>query len=485
MIKLKLAAAIAACFAGAALAAPEIVETVKTAPEPAPVVVAVAEPAAPAVVDANMVRDLNTPSKEAAPDAVKGCTKKNAQCVRDMYQAFMDANGWPVSGKDAKGKSYYFGTASVSFPKTNAAYGKSLALAYNEAYLNAINEFSRTMVLETANQLASSAFADSSSDARSFPRVEDNGGKSQWEALYDKVMALSQGKLDQGLRSLGINPEQFNAVPPDERKKLLENTLVNKSTEHTYMALGGINVVGNFVHEAANGTADVGVAIAYSPSIEGVAQSLRMGKRPAIKAVGQSLDVQIPKDPALLADMYGPRLMIDEQGPVIVSFAFWMPEKAPERFQGRMEEAAFRQAETEANAQIARFLSVSFSGELTTEAGQTVGQDAVKSGKDGSITDQTTEVITDRFSEKNVARSQAKLKGVKTVRRWNFTTPEGLDLVGVVKAYSFGNIEYANSITDKGTAASDAEPQQKTAPEAPAGTSSSRQGSVKSAIDVF
>lgn len=127
MIKLKLAAAIAACFAGAALAAPEIVETVKTAPEPAPVVVAVAEPAAPAVVDANMVRDLNTPSKEAAPDAVKGCTKKNAQCVRDMYQAFMDANGWPVSGKDAKGKSYYFGTASVSFPKTNAAYGKSLA----------------------------------------------------------------------------------------------------------------------------------------------------------------------------------------------------------------------------------------------------------------------------------------------------------------------------------------------------------------------
>lgn len=482
MIKQKLAAAIAACFAGAALAAPEVIETVKTAPEPAPVVAAAAEPAAPAVVDANMVRDLNTPAKEAAPDAEKGCTKKNLQCVRDMYQAFMDANGWPVSGKDAKGKSYFLGTATVSFPKTNAAYGKSLALAYNEAYLNAIREFSRTKSLETANDIISSAFADNSSDARSFPKVEDNGGKSQWEALYDKVMALSQGKLDQGLRSLGINPEQFNAVPPDERKKLIENTIINKTTERTFMSLGGINVVGNFVHEAADGTA-AGVAIVYSPSIEGVAQSLRMGKKPAIKAVGQSLDIQIPKDPALLADMYGPRLMIDEQGPVIVSFAFWMPEKAPESFQGRMEEAAFRQAETEANAQIARFLSVSFSGELTTEAGQTVVKDAVKSGKDGSVSEQTTAVITERFSEKNVARSQAKLTGVKTVRRWSFTTPEGLDLVGVVKAYSFGNIEYARSITDQGTAAPAADSQAASA--APTGTPSSRQGSVKSAIDVF
>ena len=33
------------------------------------------------------------------------------------YQAFMRKNGWPMSGMDAKGKSFYFGSAQVDVPE--------------------------------------------------------------------------------------------------------------------------------------------------------------------------------------------------------------------------------------------------------------------------------------------------------------------------------------------------------------------------------
>lgn len=487
-------AALGTVFAGAAFAAPEqvvTVETVQTAPatpvvvataQP-PAAVAMARPAAPAVVDVPMVRDLNTPSKPA--DKTLRCTEKDDvdMCINKVYQNFMKENGWPLSGKDKKGKTYYFGSAPVMFAKTNAAYGKTLSLAYTEAYMRAVTEFSRSMVLNTSNEVIQSAFADSSTNAREFPTLEGTG-RSDWESLYTKMLKLGQAKLDKALRELGVDPSKWDAVDPDQRKKLLENAVINKSTERTSLALGGINVVGNFVHEAADGQAAVGVVIAYSPAIEGVAQSLAMGQKPAIQAVGQPLDQQIPTDAEQLVDMYGPRLMIDDQGPVIVAFSFWSPEQGPANFKSRYREAAFRQAETEASAQIARFLSLSFSGELETEKGGTSGLDVVKSGKDGSIADKTVSQITDRMSERNVARTSARLTGLQTVRRWIGQTPDGHELVGVVKSYSFGNIEYAKSVTEKNRP-QQSQPQPQTQDASPEYKASTRQGSVKSAIDVF
>ena len=126
-------------------------------------------------------------------------------------------------------------------------------------------------------------FLDASTNARDFPTITEDGGRSDLEALWLKISKYTQARLDKGLRELGVDPSQYNAVDPDQKKKIFEDALTNKSIERTSIALGGINVVGNFVHEGE--TSHVGVVIAYSPSIEGLAQSLRMGKKPAIQAV--------------------------------------------------------------------------------------------------------------------------------------------------------------------------------------------------------
>lgn len=471
------ALAVSYLFIGVAMAAPQTVVTVQTATastatQDSPTVVA--------TVDAPMVRDLNTPAKKIEPGVAEGC-KDGEDCIMQTYQAFMRKNGWPMSGMDAKGKSFYFGSAQVDVPRTHADYGKYLALAYTQAYMKAVNTFSRKINVDVQNEVLTKAFLDASTNARDFPTITEDGGRSDLEALWLKISKYTQARLDKGLRELGVDPSQYNAVDPDQKKKIFEDALTNKSIERTSIALGGINVVGNFVHEGE--TSHVGVVIAYSPSIEGLAQSLRMGKKPAIQAVGQPLDQQIPLDGKLLMDMYGPRLMIDENGPAIVSFAFWSPESSPTpQLKSRYRELALNQARSEATAQIARFLTLSYSANSETIKGKTSSIDAVKSGKTGSVTDRITQAITDITNADSIARTSATLTGLNTVREWKSTLDSGTELVGVVMSYSFADIAYAKSITGQSQST------ETTSPETQKPTdysTSTRESSIKSSIDVF
>ena len=476
MFKLNLiTAALASVFAaGVAMAAPQTVVTVETTvEEPAPA----AEPA-PAVVDVPLVRELNTPAKKADAVPASSCGAPD-RCIKQAYEAFMKENGWPMNKPDAKGKSFFFGSAPVDVSSTHADYGKYLALAYSQAYMKAVDEFARKINVDVQNELLTKSFLDASTNARDFPTITEDGGRSELEALWLKVSKFSQARLDKGLRELGIDPSQYDACAPDEKKKIFEDALTNKTIERTSLALGGINVVGNLVHEAE--TSHVGVVIAYSPAIEGVAQSLRMGKKPAIEAVGQTLDVQIPSDGKKLADMYGPHLMIDENGPVIVSYAFWSPETAPtSQLQSRYRDVARKQARAEATAQIARFLTLSYSANTESIQGKANTLEAVKSGKDGSVTDRISAAITDITSGQSIARTSATLKGLNTVREWETKLDTGAELVGVVMAYSFADIQSSAAITQLNKQASEAAPatRQQVQP-------STRVSPVKSAIDVF
>ena len=149
------ALAVSYLFIGVAMAAPQTVVTVQTATastatQDSPTVVA--------TVDAPMVRDLNTPAKKIEPGVAKGSrTARIASCR--PTQAFMRKNGWPMSGMDAKGKSFYFGSAQVDVPRTHADYGKYLALAYTQAYMKAVNTFSRKINVDVQNEVLTKDFS--------------------------------------------------------------------------------------------------------------------------------------------------------------------------------------------------------------------------------------------------------------------------------------------------------------------------------------
>ena len=179
--------------------------------------------------------------------------------------------------------------------------------------------------------------------------------------------------------------------------------------------------------------------------------------------------------------------MIDNQGPVIVSFGLWSSsyKGGDEDFAADAVESAFRQADSDATAQIARFMNLSFNSEQTTERGDSKERFMERDAETGDAGVQKTErIITDRVSSQSVARAQANLMGLETVHEWTYDTPDGHTLVGVVKAYRFSGIERAREILEG--------PQEEPQAEEPAAQeparefqNSNRRGSVESSLDVF
>ena len=156
--------------------------------------------------------------------------------------------------------------------------------------------------------------------------------------------------------------------------------------------------------------------------------------------------------PEKLAEIYGPRLLIDDQGPVVVSFGLWSSSYngGNANMAARYEEAAMRQANLDALSQIARFLNVGFSSEENSESGMVDQMSVVKDEDTGRAgPDLIEQLIIDRLNTKNVLKAQEYLQGVKTVREWTYKTENGHLLVGVIKAYRFADMNDAKQFQEK------------------------------------
>ena len=83
------------------------------------------------------------------------------------------------------------------------------------------------------------------------------------------------------------------------------------------------------------------------------------------------------------------------------------------------------------------------------ENGEVYENAVTKSGKDGTLTEASTTAIVDMVRSQAARRTNSLLTGAATLKRWKYATPAGHEIVGVVKAYSFANIEEAKATFKK------------------------------------
>lgn len=494
-----LTAAVILTFAASVSAAPETVVSVEAvepaAPEPV-ITVEPVEPSAPAapaaadpadqptpVITVETVKDINQiPVSDQKPPVEE--EKDPDEMVQALIYDYLGKKGI-TTDRDYKGKRFYSGVAIVNSNRSHPDFGKALSAAYLNAYMQALTSFGESRESRVVNEIERELFSDESTDAASFP---DDPGKKKIDVLIDKGMQLAEAKLDEALRKLGTSEDKLRNLSLNEKKTLFKDAVRQKVQQATSFSLGGINIQQNFIASTGDGNAAVGVLVAYSQKMASVAYSLSRGEKPLIRAVGQPLSQLLPlNNPEKLAENYGARLMIDDQGPVIVAFGLWSSSYngSDRRMAAQKRRVATRQADLDASAQIARFLSLSFTSLADSETGGSTQTDVRKDENTGNAGIQTTtDQIKDRLSDHNVARANARLTGVETLKQWSWRLPEGQQLVGVVKAYRFAGIENARKTFEPPV-----RPTQET--QAPANESEnnmkafSGQGSVESNLDVF
>ena len=433
-----------------------------------------------AVVTVETVKDINQiPVVDQQPQ-VKA--KRPIQAVREKVRVYAKKKGIEIADHRS-GKTFCEGYATVSKNRASPEYGKALVMAYQEAYMQALSNFAQQLEVQVSDQLEQELFSDTSSNAREF---EPDAGQSKISVLFSKGMALAEAKLDDALRKLGTTDAQLKSMSLPEKKTLYRNAVKQVIREHASLALGGINIQQNFIESDQEGNSAVGVLIAYSAKMASVAESLARGEKPLLQAVGQPLSQLLPLDkPEKLAQNFGPRLLIDDQGPVIVSFGLWSSSYtgSDDIMASQYESTALEIASADANAQIARFLSISFTTDKETQRGNESERSVEKDSQTGQAgADVTKNVITERLSKQNLARANARLSGLETLTEWSWQLPEGQLLVGVVKAYRFAGIENARKALEEPESTA-SEPNDKEKQAYMEGVSS--QGSVETNLDVF
>lgn len=417
-----------------------------------PVLVAMGKtPANPTVDEAaiSINKLTDTSSVTSSKTAPAEDTRTASDITRELYDNYMRENNLTEGYSKALDKSFYFASAPVGAKTSQADFGKMRVFAYEQAYQDALKSYIKSIQNDLATEAASSLFSDNSkltepSDA------ELSKGASPLEALANKAVALGDAVISKRLKELGVDPAQYNAAPPDKKKVLLMEAFSKTIFERAFKVLGGVTPLQTFIGDNGKGDQAVGVLIMYSPKLEAIATDLARGQKPKVAKQGPPLTELVPiNENAKLYDLLGVRVAFDEYGPVVISYGQWSSsyDGTDERQKEQYRKVAFGIAESQANAQIAEFLQTNFTSTDMTDLGNLSERAQVTRGADGTVQDMPTDALIERRSEHAKRKSAARLQGVSTLKRWVYKTPEGHDMVGVVKTYSFANMEAAKSMS--------------------------------------
>lgn len=287
------------------------------------VIVAAASIIATAAAIAQENPSLEPVSAEAAEEINKAVTthvKVSAKSkVSDDIKAYCnEATPKIVIGAPRQdGSVYLSGVERVTANASSPNFIRSRMMAYTKAYQKAVagyvmNKFG----IETVKQF-NTYFKDQSSD-RLQPSAD---AKTTIERIAEKAEQLTEAKLDEGLRAMGVTPSGSIA----QKRKLAEDSIASRSLRTAVGSSAGLLPVQTFEGWDDAGKYAVGVVIRGGVDTETIAECLRNKTRPVLSRPEAGLKVEdaLPTDDELVSQ-FGVRLFFDEKGvPALLSFAQW------------------------------------------------------------------------------------------------------------------------------------------------------------------
>lgn len=385
--------------------------------------------------------------------------------VRDDIDAYCRESNITIGNVRPDGALYLSGIERVNAYEKSPNFVRSRMMAYTKAYQKAVAEYVRDKFgVECVNQF-NKYFSDRSSD-RLQPSTD---AKSTMERIAEKTEQLTEAKLDEGLRAMGVTP----AGTILERRKLVEDSIVSRSTRAAIGSAAGLLPVQTFEGWTEKGKYAVGVVIRGGIDTETIADCLRHKMRPALSRPDAGLTVAqaLPTDEELVSQ-FGVRLFFDEKGvPALLSFAQWGSAYGgtdEDEAEDAMDHAMI-QAEALANEQLTAFINSTISVSEQSDKGESDTKDVVFDAN-GVPTEEKIVKYIDRAMRTSTVKGSDTMIGRSTVLKKTIVHPQsGQSLAVCVRMWSFGQYDAMKRVIERPAPAT-------AAPEAPSGTSGQRRG---------
>lgn len=194
--------------------------------------------------------------------------------------------------------------------------------AFRQAYIEALAKYLEYRGIDNTATLVRTKFDD-----KSIPRFrpEELRNVTKMDEVLDKIVALADGKINQQLDELGIDPSEYKALPKQKRKDLLRSCIAETGVTKATDELTGVMPVQTFEASNENGQHVVAVAIVASPKMRQFVDEVKTQRGNIApnskKAGGKMLYEVFSNDDQALISAFGIRRMYDKDGyPVLVSF---------------------------------------------------------------------------------------------------------------------------------------------------------------------
>lgn len=362
---------------------------------------------------------------------------------------FVELHGIEFGIENGKGQTFYSATETVAVDETNPQWAKWRVIAYNKAYLKIKQQFLEETFGKVAGEILLEYLKDESDGRLDFPLPEDPRAYTKTEEIWDKLIALTGGKLNKALEDLGIDPERFKAAPPEQRKKLFKDNFMEKSITRAAGSLGGLIPIKTFEGFDSKGNYTIGVISMYYDKLKQLAYDIVKKRTPMLsKKTGNPIRSYVPKTDKNLSQAFGVRLVFNETGsPLLISYGQWsyVYKGKDQRKLDRSYDYALKKAKAESKNQIAKFLNSTASyEEINYKAAQ--NETIAIKDRDSNIRTEDITNLADKLESTMKQRYSADLRGMKTYKKWSYKYPNGHEIVGVVTIWTQKDAERVDNI---------------------------------------
>lgn len=377
--------------------------------------------------------------------AEKSAPQKTSRAlVEEARDAFLRNAGLQLGAQGNPAGAYIgWGSSSVAVPLGSPAWGRARVAAFDNALIDARAEFIRFQFSDVLTESTRKIFEDDSYGLPEEPASDPGETRGKLRAMFSKILAIGDAKLNAKLQDIGMDPSDFDPPPSVSREDHYTNQLLQNTVTRSYGSLAGLVPLQTFEGNDDKGNYTIGVLVVYSDSFRQFASDVLEGRgKLRSNKAGRSLAQQLGNDPSVFSSQFGVRRFYSEEGlPALVSFGQFavIDRGGSDRAMDRRRQSALTIARSNADAAIALFLNgnLMFNNSVTT--GQIIEEyTETEKSKDGVFSTLNENVgFISRLNEEIKQRAQVQLSGLTDYTTWTYTHPDAdQELVGVVRVWS-------------------------------------------------
>ncbi len=346
----------------------------------------------------------------------------------------------------AQGKSHsvklFSGTAPVPVSKEDPMWSKYRAAAFDRAIANARQSYLMTIDKSVIENQIATYFNDEGLPA---PTKADFRSDSTMKNMWDKMIAVVDGKVVAQLEEMGIDSTIYKTSPPQKKQKLLEDSLMREIVTTAGGKMSGMVLSQTAEAYESNGKGHVGVIMVMSANkreqIEFMLKSKGNVMPTPEKANPKYTNIaQAFADMENIHQQKGINLVYDDKGyPMIVSYGqagVKYTSDSSRRHQNRKQAKYMAEADAWGSIAAAYGLNGQFEGSVTTS--QATSEDRTATlNYDGDLSVVTSDIqhsLREIMSNTSKYTAQVKnLNGVRVAYPWRKVHPAtGHEMVGAV-----------------------------------------------------